>query len=81
VARRSVGKGSSTPGTNVGSGKKPVPFECVDPGARTVAVADGFNQWNAGAQPLARDSGGPWAVSVKPAAGPSARKERRGGTP
>ncbi len=47
------------------SGSAPVVFAYVDPAARTVAVAGDFNQWNANAQPLARDSGERWTVSIK----------------
>lgn len=46
-------------------GTTPVVFEYFDPAARTVAVAGDFNQGNPSARPLARDTGGRWAVSVK----------------
>lgn len=51
------------------AGTKPVAFEYFDPGARTVAVAGDFNQWNPSARPLRRDAGGRWSVSVKLAPG------------
>jgi 1,4-alpha-glucan branching enzyme len=34
-----------------------------------VAVAGDFNQWSASGQPLVRDSGGRWTVSMKLAPG------------
>lgn len=64
--KKKAGKKSpSMAGGRTAAGTKPVVFEYFDPGARTVAVAGDFNQWNPSARPLRRDAGGRWSVSVK----------------
>lgn len=48
-----------------------VRFELYAPGAKSVALAGSFNQWNAGAAPLVRvDGTGLWTVTVPLPPGP-----------
>jgi len=69
VGKKLTSKRSSSRRGKPDEGTVPVVFEYFDPAARTVAVAGGFNQWNASARQLARDAGGRWTVSVKLAPG------------
>jgi 1,4-alpha-glucan branching enzyme len=50
--------------TRKSKGTETTVFRCRAPEAQTVFLAGSFNQWNAGATPMAKDAEGNWSVAV-----------------